>query len=155
MKLPIVAAQRETQQTLNSVSPFWSHVVEVDSDGSLWLATDVGLLRGTLAIHIPFLRVGQIVVAMLSPDRSSALIIAAQPLEDQVNSAPFSYNAENEVLEIRGVKVKLVGQREVAIECGDACLVVSEDGSIRTSGERILSAAIETNRIEGGSIEFN
>jgi hypothetical protein len=82
-------------------------------------------------------------------------VLAAYPLEGQMRDFPFSYGLDGDTLEIKGVKIKLVGLREVAIECGDASFVVTEDGAVQTRGERIVSAAIETNRLEGGSIEFN
>ena len=155
MNSSVSVAHKRTQPALHGASPFWSHVVEIGSDGTSWISTETGPVRAELATHIPPLLMDQSVVAMLHPEGESALVIAARPVEGQAHTMPFRYDTANEVLEIRGVKVRLVGQREVAIECGDARLVLSEDGAVRTSGERILSAAIETNRIEGGSIEFN
>jgi hypothetical protein len=134
---------------------FWSEVVEVTADGLLSIRSSNGPQRAVLATHVPAVLPGQRILAIQGAGNTPALVFAAYPLEGQKHGQPFSYDPASGTLEIKGVKVKLVGQREVAIECGDASFVVTEDGAVQARGERILSAAIETNRIEGGAIEFN
>ncbi|MCL1961066.1 MAG: hypothetical protein FWG56_04700 [Desulfovibrionaceae bacterium] len=143
------------QEEARAAEPFWSVVAEVLGDGFLRIGSGSGVRRAMLATHVPPVLPGQHVLVMPGAKDMPALVVAAYPPEGQMGGLPLSYEPGSGTLEIRGVKIKLVGQREVVVECGDASFVVSEDGAVQTRGDRILSAAMETNRIEGGSIEFN
>jgi len=138
-------------------SPFeWGEVMNVTSHGDVTVSVDGFDFQAVLATHIPPVFQGQrVLVATSRMPGCPSLIIAAYPTKEGYPSAPFVFDAVSGTLQIRGAKLMLLGEQEVVIECGPASFVVTADGSIKTRGERLLSSAIETNRIEGGSIEFN
>ncbi|MPM26096.1 hypothetical protein SDC9_72597 [bioreactor metagenome] len=137
--------------------PLWGEVIAMTSQTEALIDTQTGTRRALVATHIPVVIEGQRVLLMSHrAGKFPDLIVAAYPLQSDADSvAPFVYDASTGALRIRGVSLTLVGEQEVAIECGSSSFVVTHDGSVKTRGERILSAAVEVNRIEGGSIEFN
>ena len=156
MKTMNVLAQARDDRHYAPVDCVWGRVVEVTEAGVIWVQISAEPLQAMLSTHIPLVSVGQrVLLAGVEAIDNPVLVIAAYPVPGQNSVVPFSYDSVSDSWQIKAVHLKIVGEREVAIQCGDASFVVSEDGTVSTRGERLLSAAIETNRIEGGSIEFN
>lgn len=56
---------------------------------------------------------------------------------------------------VDGERVVISAEREIELRCGDAALILSADGRIQLRGTYITSHASATQRILGGSVNFN
>lgn len=69
--------------------------------------------------------------------------------EDEDNEAP-----PREVL-VDGRRVVLAGDDEVVLRCGKASITLRRNGKIVIRGTYVISRAMGTNRIRGGSVQIN
>ena len=71
----------------------------------------------------------------------------------QPDTDDFVRNRLTHSLEVAQIDLAAVGR--VVLRCGDTRMQFEKDGSVETRAHQITSAAVETHRIEGGSIELN
>jgi len=49
----------------------------------------------------------------------------------------------------------LEAKKSLTLKCGDGSITIREDGKILIKGKNLVSLALETNRIKGGSVAIN
>ena len=135
----------------------WAQVVELASDGTIRARTEAGdIVPAMLATHIPGVVIGQFVMLANGPAGNPiALVVAAQPAAGAPTAPPLHFDPETGELRIQGVTLQLQADTQLTLLCGDCTFVLTRDGLVELRADRIVSAAVETHRIEGGSIEFN
>ncbi len=58
-------------------------------------------------------------------------------------------------VEADGRRLTVVATEEISLRCGKAILRLRADGRVEIRGETIVSEAVRTNRVRGGSVELN
>ena len=121
--------------------------------------------RAVLASQVPGVITGQSVLAALpaeGPEGTSgngaalpALIVAAWPAPGAPACPPWQFDRETGSLALEVAQIDLAAVGRVVLRCGDTRMQFEKDGSVETRAHQITSAAVETHRIEGGSIELN
>ena len=119
----------------------------------LWDGTD--RVEAVLAEHVLTLEAGQKVAALLPYGiEAKPLIIAAYPPEsDKRPGIAYDPQAQTLTLSARCIRVVATDKLELSNDTSRVALQV--EGTFEVKAERIISAAIETHRIEGGAIELN
>lgn len=143
-------------------------VVNLEDDGHVVVQCAGAELRAAVASHVPGLIQGQavllaVVAAAQPQDRMSdaaganpaPLVIAAWPMPGAPMSPPWQFDRSTGTLALAANHLELAAVNSVLLNCGDARMQFTRDGVVETRGQSITSAAIETHRIEGGSIELN
>ncbi len=98
------------------------------------------------------LRVGEEVVLLFRSGASDRPLIIGRVASDE----PEVDGAASELaVRVDGQRVVVEGREEVVLQCGEASITLSRDGSIALRGSVIESRARYTNRLRGGSIELN
>lgn len=112
-------------------------------------------IEAQASTHLPALVVGQSVLLVFDPagDRKP-LVTAAWPAPDAPPAFPWAFDPATGDLSLLAATLNLEAGT-LTLKSGDARLRLTADGVVELRGDRITSAAIETHRIEGGSIEFN
>lgn len=101
------------------------------------------------------LSAGQTVLVVIDPTGTMPpLITAAWPMPGAVQEQPWAFNSSTRELQLRASRLSLEADT-LTLRSGDAYLQLNADSTVELRGEQITSAAIETHRIEGGSIELN
>ena len=62
---------------------------------------------------------------------------------------------EHKEMIFRGKRIAFESSGEVAIQCGDSTIILKNDGKIILKGKEIISRAIRTNKIKGGTVKIN
>lgn len=142
--------------TAEALQSFVGEVTEIDGR-QCRVRSALGLLRARLATHVPGAEPGQQVVlqCLASAPESTALVVAAYPLDSSPQPPLFDYDPDRRTLRISAARLELSGLDTVALRCGDASIRLDVQGEISSQGERILSAALGSHRIEGASVEIN
>lgn len=136
-------------------------VLRLESDGNVSVQCADEEHCAAVASHIPGLVEGQAVLLALTAAASHAaaaqmpLVIAAWPLPGAPMTPPWHIDRSTGTLSLAATSLELGAVNSVLLNCGDARMQFTRDGAVETRGQSITSAAIETHRIEGGSIELN
>ena len=143
-------------------------VLRLDGDDAVWVHCAGEEHRAAVASHIPGLLEGQAVLVAVTGTASPAgvaqagasnasmpLVIAAWPMPGAPMTPPWHFDRGTGTLALAATSLELSAVNSVQLTCGDARLQFTRDGAVETRGQSITSAAIETHRIEGGSIELN
>jgi Domain of unknown function (DUF6484) len=59
------------------------------------------------------------------------------------------------MVDVQAQAVSLQGQEELTLRCGEASLVLRADGEVVLKGTRVLSRALESNKIRGATVLIN
>ncbi len=86
------------------------------------------------------------------PGKPIILGLLADPLEEMIELSESQ--GQKEVV-LDGKRVKLEGQEEVVLKCGEGSITLRKDGKIIMKGTHLLSRATGPNRIKGGSVQIN
>ncbi|WCM87173.1 hypothetical protein [Acidovorax sp. NCPPB 3576] len=141
-----------------------AQVVRQDADGAVVLRCQGREHRAELSSQVPGVIEGQFVLAALAsgqeptvPDGRAlpSLIVAAWPSPGAPATPPWQFDRATGALSLEVTQLDLSAVSSVLLRCADARMQFSQDGSVETRGHQITSAAVETHRIEGGSIELN
>ncbi|ABM33304.1 hypothetical protein QRO08_11740 [Paracidovorax citrulli] len=125
--------------------------------------------RAVLASQVPGVIVGQSVLVALPANGNDglgnagaaalpvppALIVAAWPAPGAPVCPPWQFDRDTGSLALEVAQIDLAAVGRVVLRCGDTRMQFEKDGSVETRAHQITSAAVETHRIEGGSIELN
>lgn len=121
--------------------------------------------RAALASQVPGVITGQSVLAALPAEGQEgsngngaalpALIVAAWPAPGAPACPPWQFDRDTGSLALEVAQIDLAAVGRVVLRCGDTRMQFEKDGSVETRAHQITSAAVETHRIEGGSIELN
>ncbi|AVS89500.1 hypothetical protein [Paracidovorax avenae] len=122
--------------------------------------------RAALASQVPGVIAGQsVLVALPAGETDStgiegaaqlpALIVAAWPAPGAPACPPWQFDRYTGSLALEVAQIDLAAVGRVVLRCGDTRMQFEKDGSVETRAHQITSAAVETHRIEGGSIELN
>lgn len=144
-------------------------VVRIEDDGQALVFCNGAELRAAVASHIPGLIAGQMVLlAEVAPQEqmpemsgdagilvAPPLVMAAWPSIGAPMTPPWHFDREIGVLALAATSLELGAVNSILLNCGDARMQFTRDGGVEVRGQSITSAAIETHRIEGGSIELN
>lgn len=134
-------------------------VVRVEDDGHAVIQCGSSQVQAALASHVPGVVPGQAVLLAIPADPASypsaALVIAAWPTHGAPMTPPWQFDRSTGTLTLAANNIELGAVNSVLLNCGDARMQFTRDGVVETRGQSITSAAIETHRIEGGSIELN
>lgn len=144
---------------------FPAQVLRVGHDETVILCHDREW-RAALASQVPGVITGQsVLVALPAGDSDStgtegsaplpALIVAAWPAPGAPACPPWQFDRETGSLALEVAQIDLAAVGRVVLRCGDTRMQFEKDGSVETRAHQITSAAVETHRIEGGSIELN
>lgn len=148
-----------------------ARVARLEDDGQIVVLHDGSEFHAALASHIPGLVEGQTVLlavvvaedrapeAAVKPDpagtESLPLVIAAWPAPGAPITPPWHFDRSTGTLSLAANNLELGAVNSVLLNCGEARMQFTRDGVMELRGQSITSAAIETHRIEGGSIELN
>ncbi|GKS97671.1 hypothetical protein [Acidovorax sp. SUPP2825] len=141
-----------------------AQVLRQEADGTVTLQYRGQEHRAALASQMPGVIEGQYVLAALPADLPSAvpgdaplpaLIVAAWPCPGAPAAAPWQFDRATGALSLEVTQLELSAVSSVLLRCADARMQFSQDGSVEIRGHQITSAAVETHRVEGGSIELN
>lgn len=141
-----------------------AQVVRQAPDGTVTLQCQGQEHRAALASQMPGVIAGQFVLAALPAHLPPtvpgdaplpALIVAAWPCPGAPTAAPWQFDRATGALSLEVTQLDVSAVSSVLLRCADARMQFSQDGSVETRGHQITSAAVETHRIEGGSIELN
>jgi len=129
-------------------------VLTVDGRSAL-LWDGAARIEALLAEHVLTLETGQQVAALL-PHGTQArpLIIAAYPPESDKHPA-ITYDPDAQTLTLSARCIRVVAADRLDISNDSSHVSLQVDGTFEVKAERIISAATETHRIEGGAIELN
>lgn len=119
------------------------------------IAFDQQIHAAALATHIPCVLPGQKVVAFNGGDDLGWLIIAAWSSPSHPYESALDFDPASGTLHIHAARVSLSALAAVEISCGDARISLTLDGKATVEGNDVLSSALGSNRIEGGSIDLN
>ncbi|WP_026432928.1 hypothetical protein [Paracidovorax oryzae] len=121
--------------------------------------------RAALASQVPGVITGQSVLAALPAEGQEgtsgngaalpALVVAAWPAPGAPACPPWQFDRDTGNLALEVAQIDLAAVGRVVLRCGDTRMQFEKDGSVETRAHQITSAAVETHRIEGGSIELN
>jgi hypothetical protein len=114
--------------------------------------------RAAVATHLPGLVLEQPVLVLVDSAQVGELlplVIAAWPMQGAPITPAWMLDPGSRKLSLEANSVEIKGLNGVVVGCGEAKLSIERDGSVDVRGNSITSAAIETHRIEGGSIELN
>lgn len=125
--------------------------------------------RAVLASQVPGVIVGQSVLVALPAGGTDgtgtqgaadmpvlpALVVAAWPAPGAPASPPWQFDRDTGSLALEVAQIDLAAVGRVVLRCGETRMQFEKDGSVETRAHQITSAAVETHRIEGGSIELN
>lgn len=109
-----------------------------------------GEMQAAVASHIPGLLPGQQVI-LGGNAASGYLVTAAWPHPD----LPPLMQIQDGRLRIQATQVELEALQSLELVCGDARIQLNLAGQLSLHGQHILSAAVGSQRIEGGSIDLN
>ncbi|MDA8522175.1 hypothetical protein [Acidovorax sp. NCPPB 4044] len=136
-----------------------AEVVRVEPDGMALVSYQGREIRATLASQVPGVVAGQPVLAALGSGADAAelpaLIVAAWPVPGSPVCPPWQFDRTTGSLALEVAQIDMAAVNQVVLRCGDARTQFTKDGAIETRAHQITSAAVETHRIEGGSIELN
>ncbi|GKT26697.1 hypothetical protein [Acidovorax sp. SUPP3334] len=141
-----------------------AQVIRQEADGTVTLQCQGQEHRAALASQMPGVIEGQFVLAALPADLQStepqdaplpALIVAAWPCPGAPTAAPWQFDRVTGALSLEVTHLELSAVSSVLLHCADARMQFLQDGSVEIRGHQITSAAVETHRVEGGSIELN
>ncbi|WP_338849524.1 hypothetical protein V8J88_10875 [Massilia sp. W12] len=148
MRKTALSAQPAATATPAQSAPIAARVVA--QEGAQYrLQTDSGEVCASLATHLPPLAPGQDVLIAGMP--GAYLVIAAWPHPD----APPLLQMQEGRLRIHAAQLQLDALQELELVCGDARIRLNLAGQVQISGNHILSSAVHSQRIEGGSIDLN
>ncbi|WP_326542165.1 hypothetical protein [Pseudorhodoferax sp.] len=143
----------DTQQAFQPAT-----VLQLHADGLVTVQAAGHAHSAAVATHVPGLVVGQAVLlaaACPSMGNTDPLVIAAWPCPGAPIAPPWQFDRASGTLTLSAPHLTLDGIGSVLLRCADACMQFTRDGAVQTRGHSITSAAVETHRIEGGSIELN
>ncbi|GKT19400.1 hypothetical protein AVHY2522_22330 [Acidovorax sp. SUPP2522] len=141
-----------------------AQVLRQDADGTVVLRCQGREHRAELASQVPGVIEGQFVLAALGSGQEApapgggplpSLIVAAWPCPGAPATPPWQFDRATGALSLEVTHLDVSAVSRVLLRCADARMQFSQDGSVETRGHQITSAAVETHRIEGGSIELN
>ncbi len=89
----------------------------------------------------PLLGLGDSVLVCITADNRGIIVGRIGP-----TSAPPAEAAEEVLLEAKS---------NLTLQCGDGSITLRKDGKILIKGKNLVSLALETNRIKGGSVSIN
>jgi hypothetical protein len=69
----------------------------------------------------------------------------------QANTPP----AKTVHAKVDGETITLTAAKELVLKCGQALIILTEDGKVVVRGSYLLSRSSGVNRIQGGSIQLN
>lgn len=129
-------------------------------DGSITIQCLGQQWQAVASTHLPRLVTGQnVLVAMAGPEAGrhdlAPLIVAAWPAADAPACPPWEFDRASGALSLRVASLELEAVQSVLVHCADTRLQFTRDGQVQIRGQAITAAAVETHRIEGGSIELN
>lgn len=145
-------------------------VSRLENDGQIVALCAGEELHAAVASHIPGLLEGQTVLLAVvtaqgraleaaGPDTAGTsthpLVVAAWPTAGAPMTPPWHFDRSTGTLALAVNNLELGAVNSVLLNCGDARMQFTSDGAVETRGQTITAAAIETHRIEGGSIELN
>ncbi len=135
--------------TTASTHAFCATVLSV-SGSTCRLHSAQGECDAALATHLPGVVAGQQV--MVAGDAQHGyLVMAAWPHPD----APAALQWQDGCLRIQANALQLDAVSRLELVCGDARLSLQLGGQVALHGNDILSSAVGSQRIEGGSIDLN
>lgn len=85
---------------------------------------------------------------MQTPAASHRRAAAHESAEEQPTTSAVRVSKD-------GRRVVVEAQTELELRCGDAVILLSEDGSIQIRGAYVTTHASASNRIRGGSVQIN
>jgi hypothetical protein len=91
----------------------------------------------------------RVVVAFEDGDESRPMIMGL------LDPPPEALEARDYDGERRGKVVRIEGEEELILECGDAKISLRSDGRIVILGGYVVSRSRGVNRIKGGSVQIN
>ncbi|HBK00662.1 MAG TPA: hypothetical protein DDZ62_12335 [Delftia acidovorans] len=129
-------------------------------DGSIAIQCLGQQWQAVASTHLPRLVSGQnVLVAMPTPEPGQQdlvpLIVAAWPAAGAPACPPWEFDRASGALSLRVASLELEAVQSVLVHCADTRLQFTRDGQVQVRGQTITAAAVETHRIEGGSIELN
>jgi hypothetical protein len=134
-------------------------VVRLEDDGHAVVQCGSAELHTAMASHVPGVVAGQMVLLAVPADAGLAtappLVIAAWPTPGAPMTPPWHFDRSTGTLTLAANNLGFAAVNSVLLNCGDARMQFTRDGLVETRGQSITAAAIETHRIEGGSIELN
>ena len=68
---------------------------------------------------------------------------------------PLAATAGHVEFEADGRQLMVTAQERVTIQCGEASITLTRDGTIELRGTHVVSRASGTQRIKGGSVQIN
>ncbi len=60
-----------------------------------------------------------------------------------------------QAVDVQASTVNLQGQEELVLRCGEASIVLRANGEVLVKGTRVLSRALESNKIRGATVLIN
>lgn len=94
----------------------------------------------------------QVVVLFENGDRERPIVIGV--LHSDRTVVPQELMAAVD-FSIDGERLIVSARRELVLQCGKSSITLQRDGTVRITGERIVSRATGANRVQGGSVELN
>ncbi|MFG0678905.1 hypothetical protein [Delftia sp. DSM 12781] len=152
-------AQAQAIPTASGLQP--AQVLQPQQDdGSITIECLGQQWQAVASTHLPRLVSGQhVLVAMPSPEAGqhdlAPLIVAAWPAVQAPACPPWEFDRASGALSLRVASLELQAVQSVLIHCADTRLQFTRDGQVQIRGQTITAAAVETHRLEGGSIELN
>ena len=84
------------------------------------------------------------------------MLQTAAPAAAQITASADESPASNPVrITHNGKRVVIEAETELELRCGDAVIVLSQDGQIQIRGTYVTSHASASQRIRGGSVQIN
>lgn len=132
-----------------------TQVIHCDADKVLVALAQREPCAAAVSPQLLTLSAGQTVLVVIDPTGAMPpLITAAWPMPGEMQEQPWAFNSNTGELQLRASRLSLEADT-LMLRSGDAYLQLNADSTVELRGEQITSAAIETHRIEGGSIELN
>ncbi|HKO51799.1 MAG TPA: DUF6484 domain-containing protein [Polyangiaceae bacterium] len=155
---------------LDLAQPCLGRVVNVDSDGRIWL-TYTGAGQPVLARRLASVAISEIVEG-LAQNRNAMLIFengdpqkpvivgllaedeAALPAARETSNAQAPATA-SVLAVVDGKRVRITAEDEIVLECGEASITLRRNGRLIIRGAYVETRARGTNRIKGGNVRIN
>jgi hypothetical protein len=94
-------------------------------------------------------------VLLVFDEADSGLPIVVGTLCDRMQrEEPVSREKPNE-LTVDGRRVVIEGKEEIVLKCGRASVTLRADGRLQIKGEHVVSRAVATNALRGGTVRIN
>lgn len=166
MRTEVHAATIDAERELELRMPIIGHVVEV-LDGTRIRARvpiyGLEYVTADCVEHVVDRKGGlesligrQVLIACVAGDAAQAIVygvigtpLSSKPTEVEVD-APRPTAAV-----IDGERVVLDAESEIVLRCGRSSLTLTSDGRIVMKGIEIVSRAVRTNKIKGGTVNIN